>query len=87
MKYFLDVVPRHVLDFYLVVVCTHSDSGGFPMERRWRWVWARNFSRSDWWTPDHVSQRIKSKRDCRMGREKNRASKKVIHKGHKGLQQ
>jgi len=37
MKNFLDVVPRHVLDFYLVVVCTHSSSGDFCTGRRWRW--------------------------------------------------
>ena len=29
MKHFFDVVPRHVLDFYLVVVGTHSGSDEF----------------------------------------------------------
>ena len=32
MKHFLDIVPRHILDFYLVVVRTHAGSGGFCTE-------------------------------------------------------
>jgi len=44
MEYFLDVVPRHVLDFYLVVVCTHFRSRDFNTGRRWRWPKAEEIS-------------------------------------------
>lgn len=52
MKHFLDVVPRHVLDFNLVVVCTHTGSDGLCAERRWRWLEAEEISVGV--TPDHV---------------------------------
>ena len=57
MKYFLGVVSRHFLDFCLVVVNTHSNSGDFCTGKRRRLLRAEQISVEV--TPDHLRQRIK----------------------------
>ena len=52
MEHFLDVVPRHVLDFNLVVVCTHTRLDGPCVGRRWRRLEIEEIG--DGVTPDHV---------------------------------
>ena len=56
MEHFFGVVPCHVLDLYLVVVCAHS---GFCVGRRRRWLKAEEISAEV--TPNHVGKRIKGK--------------------------
>jgi len=60
MEHFFDVIPRHVLDFYLVVVCSHAGSDGPCVGRKWRWLKSVNTEEiAVGVTPDHVRQRIK----------------------------